>query len=80
MLNQPQLQRLVAVDAKLGSDIRTRRTLTHRDRICAFAQRQRQRINQYGFSCTGFTCKHGKTWIEIENETLYDDKITNGQT
>ena len=79
VLIQPFTQCRVKRTSKLGRYVRARRAFAHDAGIRATTKRQRERINQNGFTCPRFAGKHGKASRKIDFYCIDNDEIMNGQ-
>ena len=68
-----------AGNIELRDDVGALATGAHHARIAAFAQRQRQCVNQDGLARSGFAGKRGEAGQEIELEGIDDDEIANNE-
>ena len=79
VLIQPFAQYRVKRTSKLSRDVRARRTFAHNAGSRATTQRQRECINQPGFTCPRFAGKHGKAGRKIDFYCIDNNEIMNGQ-
>ncbi len=76
---QPVLQLRQRGDIELGGNFCALTAVAHHRRIAAFAERQRQRVDQDGFARAGLAGQHGETRHEVEFQRGDDHEIANGQ-
>jgi len=67
------------VDREFGGNFGTRRARPHHAALGAVAQRQRQRVDQDGFSGAGFASEHGQPRREIELDRFDKQVIADGK-
>ncbi len=67
------------LDGKFGGDVRALRPGTHLLVSGALTERERQRVDQDGFSGAGLARERGETRPELELEPIDDGKIPNGE-
>jgi hypothetical protein len=75
---EPGFQLRQIVDGEFGRNFGARRAAAHHAALGTVTQRQRQRIDQDGFSCAGLAGKHGETRREIEFDRFDQQVIADG--
>src|SRR5919108_3994069 len=69
-LLQPAPERLRVVDLEFGGDLRALGALPHDDRIGAFSEHERQRIDEDRLPRARLAGEHGETAFELELEAI----------
>ena len=74
LLTQPRSGRVVGIAVEQHADLGTSRALANSAGVGAIAQRQSERIDEYGFSCAGLTGHDAHARLELELD-LVDDGV-----
>ena len=80
VFGQQRADRMVARHVEHGDDLALCRAVAHQRSVAAGAKRQRQRVEQDGFSGAGFAGQHGKAGQEVDVQLLDQDDIADRQS